>query len=161
MAPIRPRGKVGWTEAFEVLPRIKQIFINRCGQGLILGLGSEQGRRRGGFCAAGHAAPPPSAAGCLPALLSPPLPVAPAVGGGVTAQPAWPRHVAWGDAISNLVFLTPLCRGCGFCGRASKVPHLPFGATMTSWKWGGEALSPQTPGGKWETFSTSCPTSGY
>lgn len=46
--------------------------------------------------------------------------VAPVVGGGVTAQPASSRHVAWGDAISNSVFLTLLSRGCGFCGQASK-----------------------------------------
>lgn len=46
--------------------------------------------------------------------------VAPVVGGGITAQAASSWHVAWGDAISNSVFLTLLSRGCGFCGQASK-----------------------------------------
>lgn len=42
------------------------------------------------------------------------------LGCGVTAQPTSSGHVARRDSISNSVFLTPLSRGCGFCGRASK-----------------------------------------
>lgn len=42
------------------------------------------------------------------------------LGCGVTAQPTSSGHVARRDLISNSVFLTPLSRGCGFCGRASK-----------------------------------------
>lgn len=94
-----------------------------------MGLGSEGGVQRwgrGGLsgmgCAAslrlllGGAASQPRS---LPAPPAWGLPAAPVVG-GVTAQPAWPRHVAPGDGISNSVFLTLLSRGCGFCGRASK-----------------------------------------
>lgn len=153
-------------------PVLSKCLI-RCGQGLILVLGSEEGQRRAGEASLQRGvqhlpgllpasspppAPSPPCSAPLPALRPP---VAPAVGGGITAQPAWPRHVAWGDAISHSVFLTPVCRGCGFCGRASKGAPFALSATMTSWKWGGEALSPQTPARKWETFSTSCPTSGY
>lgn len=73
------------------------------------------------------------------------------LGCGLTAQPSSSGHVAWRDAISNSVFLTPLSRGCGFCGELQRVPCLPLSATMTSRKWEG-AVQPQTPGGKWETF---------
>lgn len=109
-----------------------------------------------------------SASGLLWAWVPPPAPPSSPPScrtcgrGGVTAQPSRPRHVARGDAISNSVFLTLLSRGCGFCGKASKgAPLAPPLGSHDVMEMGGAAPGPQTPARKWETFSTSCPTSGY
>lgn len=101
---------------------------------MIVGLRSERAEAgRGGFSAWGvHHLPGLLLGPASPSQLGG-LPVAPVVC-GVTAQLAWPRHVAQGDAISYSVFLTLLAEDVASAGELQRVPYLPFSATLTSWK---------------------------
>ena len=117
---------------------------------MILGLGWGGEGVIGGagvLLAMGCTAPLPTvgvgaAARAPPALPSSPPSCRTCGRGGVTARPSQPRHVAWGDAISNSVFLTRFSRGCGFCGRASKGAPLAPRGSHDVMEMGGAAPSP-------------------